>query len=166
MEGRTMLEYEIQPHTRRCAATGRELQPGEKYYCVLVEEQGRLVRHDYASESWQGSPEGAFGFWTGRVPGKTQPRKLRVDAHVLLDCFERLDVGETSEKVNFRYVLALLLIRSKKLQFLQSDVRDGQEIIQLRCQRSGTRYDVINPRLGEDELAAVQEQVLQVVGWD
>jgi hypothetical protein len=30
------MEYQIQPNTRRCAVTGRELQPGERYFAALL----------------------------------------------------------------------------------------------------------------------------------
>jgi hypothetical protein len=161
-----MLDYEIQPHPRRCAMTGRELQPGEKYYGVLIEEHGRLIRQDFSSEGWNGFPAEAFCFWTGRVPTKEQARKVRIDADRLLDCFQRLDGSAGADKVNFRYVLALLLMRGKRFKLLDSRTQDGQEILRLRCLRGGAQYDVVNPRLTEEQLAAVQEQVLQVVGWE
>jgi hypothetical protein len=161
-----MLDYEIQPNTRRCAATGRDLQPGEKYHSVLIEHDGKLVRQDFAEGAWSKPPAGAFCFWAGRVPSKDQVRKMRIDADLLLDCFERLDGSAGADKINFRYVLALLLIRSKRLKYLESRMQDGREILQVRCQRGGKRYDVVNPGLTEQELAAVQDEVLQVVGWE
>jgi hypothetical protein len=161
-----MLDNEIQPHTRRCAATGRALLPGEKYHGVLIEQEGRLVRQDFAGAAWTKPPTGAFCFWTGRVPSREQVRKMRIDADLLLDCFQRLDGSAGTDKINFRYVLALLLIRSKRLKYLDSRTEDGLEILRLRCLRGGTQYDVVNPGLTEGELAAVQEVVLQVVGWE
>jgi hypothetical protein len=161
-----MLDYEIQPHTRRCAATGRDLHSGEKYHSVLIEQEGKLVRQDFADTAWTKPPAGAFCFWTGRVPSKEQVRKMRIDADMLLDCFQRLDGSAGADKINFRYVLALLLIRSRRLKYLDCRTQDGREILRLRCLRGETQYDVVNPGLTEDELAAVQEEVLQVVGWD
>jgi len=161
-----MLDYEIQPNTRRCAATGRELQPGEKYHSVLIEQEGKLVRRDFADNAWSEPPSDAFCFWTGRVPGKEQVRKMRIDADLLLDCFQRIDGSTGTDKINFRYVLALLLIRSKRLKYLESRMLDGREILHLRCFRSEARYDVVNPGLTEQELAAVQEEVLRVVAWE
>ncbi len=61
-----MTDYQIQPNTRRCVATGRELPPGTKFYSVLLEQDGKLVRQDFSSEAWQGPPPGAFSFWAGR----------------------------------------------------------------------------------------------------
>jgi hypothetical protein len=161
-----MLDYEIQPNTRRCAATGRDLQAGEKYHSVLIEHDGKLVRQDFADAAWANPPFGAFCFWTGRVPSKDQARKMRIDADLLLDCFQRLDESAGTDKVNFRYVLALLLIRSKRLKYLESRMQDGREFLRLSCLRGGGHYDVVNPGLTEQELAAVQEEVLQVVGWE
>jgi hypothetical protein len=63
-----MMEYQIQPNTRRCAITGRELRPGEKFYSVLLEGSGKFLRQDYSNEAWQGPPHGSFSFWAGRIP--------------------------------------------------------------------------------------------------
>ena len=63
-----MTEYQIQPNTRRCAVSGRELKPGERYFSVLLDEAGKFVRKDYGAEAWQGPPADAFSFWAGRVP--------------------------------------------------------------------------------------------------
>ena len=54
-----MTDYQIQPNTRHCAATGRELRAGEKFYSVLSQEGGKLVRRDYAAEAWQGAASAA-----------------------------------------------------------------------------------------------------------
>src|SRR5689334_17766553 len=103
-----MVDYQIQPNTRRCAVTGRELVPGEKFFSVLLEEGGAFVRHDYSQDAWEGPPEGAFSFWTGTVPAQDTSRRLRIDDDLLADCFHRLE-GETEpSRINFRYVVALL----------------------------------------------------------
>src|SRR5262245_41401488 len=82
----TMTDYQIQPHSRRCVTTGRDLQPGERYYTALVEEGDRFVRHDYCSQAWQGPPAGAFSFWSGRVPEPNETAKPRFDDDVLEEC--------------------------------------------------------------------------------
>jgi len=92
-----MTEYQIQPNTRRCAATNRELQPGERYFAVLREEDDRFVRQDFSVEAWQGPPAGVFSFWSGRVPTASQPARPRFDDELLFDCFTRLE-GEASSQ--------------------------------------------------------------------
>ncbi len=160
-----MTDYQIQPNTRRCVATGRELPPGTKFYSVLLEQDGKLVRQDYSSEAWQGPPSGAFSFWAGRVPARDQARQVRIDDEMLLECLQRLQ-GETEPgRVNFRYVVALLLMRRKRLKFDQVRTEDGREIMHLRCTRTSTVHEVVNPRLTEEEMAAVQDEVFKVLGW-
>ncbi len=160
------MEYQIEANTRRCASTGRELQPGEKFYSVLVEEGGRLVRLDYASAAWQGPPHGAFSFWSGRVPQDEHKRRPPIDDELLTDCFNRLEGATEPGQLSFRYVVALLLMRRKRLRFEEARVEGGQEIVCLCCNRTRTRYEVLNPRLTAEEMARVQEEVFQVLGWE
>ena len=161
-----MTEYQIQPHTRRCSVTGRELKPGEKVYTALLEEGDHLVRRDYSGEAWQGPPAGAFGFWAGRVPPPDEGRRPAIDDELLVDCFLRLEGQEEPNKLSFRYIVALLLMRRKRFRFEESRSEGGQEILRLRCSRTRTAYEVVNPRLTADELAAAQEEVFKVLGWD
>lgn len=161
-----MIDYQIQTNSRRCAVSGRELRPGEKFYSVLLEEQGKFVRHDYSSESWQGPPPGAFSFWAGRIPQGEENRSLRIDDDLLVDCFQRLEGQTEASRVNFRYVVALLLMRRKRFKFEEAQVEGDQEVLRLRCARSKTQYRVVNPRLTEEEMRAVQDEVMKVLGWE
>jgi hypothetical protein len=160
-----MTEYQIQPNTRRCAATGRELRPGERFFAALREVDGQFLRQDYSVEGWQGPPPGTFSFWSGRVPVAEERRKPRVDDELLLDCFERLEGQEEPGRVSFRYVVALLLMRRKRLKFEEAVTRGEQEVLTLRCTRTGARYQVVNPRLTDEAMLAVQDEVFKVLGW-
>ena len=160
-----MTEYQIEANTRRCAVSGRELQAGEKYYSVLVDEAGKFQRRDYSCEGWQGPPEGAFSFWTGRIPAADESRRPKIDDEMLLDCFQRLDGDPGPGRVNFRYIVALLLMRRKRFRFEEAQSDGDQEVLFLRCVRTGQRHRVVNPRLTEEEMAAVQEEVFKVLGW-
>ena len=160
-----MTEYQIQPNTRRCAQSGRELQPGDKFFSVLLEADGKFVRQDYCSEAWPGPPHGSFSFWSGRIPAGEENQRTPIDDELLLDCLQRLE-GETEPaRVNFRYVVALLLMRRKRLRFEEARTEGEQEILVLRCARTQNTYRVRNPQLNEEEMAAVQEEVFRVLGW-
>jgi hypothetical protein len=161
-----MIDYQIQPSTRRCIVTGRELRPGESFYSVLLDEGGKFLRQDYSREAWQGPPENAFSFWLGHVPAAEGRKPQPIDDDLLLDCFERLEETTEASRVQFRYVVALLLMRRRRLKFEEAVTEDGQEILIVRCARTGRRHRVINPRLTEEETAAVQDEVFQVLGWE
>src|SRR3954454_24070204 len=150
-----MMDYQIQPNSRRCALTGRELQPGERFYSALVEEAQQFVRRDYSLEAWQGPPAGAFSFWTGRVPTGQEKVKPRFDDDLLEECFHRLEGQTEPGRLNFRYVVALLLMRRRRFKYETSRLEEGVERMTLRCLRTGAAYEVVNPRLNDEEMLQV-----------
>jgi hypothetical protein len=160
-----MTEYQIQEHTRCCATTGRALQAGERFYTALLEEGGKFIRKDYSCEAWQGPPEGTFSFWSGRVPARDENRRPRIDDDLLVDCFQRLEGQTEPGRLNFRYVVALLLMRRKRFKFEEVRTEGGQEVLYLRCTRTRAQYQAVNPRLTEAAMAAVQDEVFKVLGW-
>jgi hypothetical protein len=158
------MEYQIQPNTRRCAVTGRDLRPGERFYAALILDGAQFVRCDFSAEAWRGPPEGTFSFWTGRVPPPEEKPRPRFDDDLLEECFRRLEGQTDPDRVNFRYVVALLLVRRRRFKLEPSDGDAGEMTV--RCARTGERYRVTNPRLSEDEMVRVQEEVFQVLGWN
>lgn len=165
--GAVPTEFAIQGPTRRCVASGRALMAGERYYGVLTEEDGKFVRRDYAAESWGGPPPDAIAHWAGRIPATDAPRKPTFNDGLLLDCFDHLAGSADPGRVNFRYVVALLLMRRKRLKF--EDARrnpDGSSVLVVRDARNGARHEVPDPKLTEAEIAAVQDEVFRVLGWE
>ena len=161
-----MIDYQIQPNTRRCAATGRELRPGEKYHAVLLDAGGRFVRHDYAPDAWAGPPPGALAHWSGRVPQDGEAaRRPPIDDELLAECFHRLDGATEPARVHFRYVVALLLMRRRRFKFEDVHKDAAGETLTLRDTRTGERYAVADPGLTDEAMAAVQDEVFQVLGW-
>src|SRR5262249_40439068 len=123
-----MTDYQIQPNTRRCAESGREMKPGESYYSVLLDESGKFVRRDYSVEAWKGPPAGAFSFWQGRISTSATPKRPAIDDDLLLDCFLRLEGQTEARYVNFRYVVALLLLRRRRFKLEEASQAQGQEV--------------------------------------
>ncbi len=167
-----MTDYDIQGPARVCAATGRELKPGDRFFAVLREDAGKLLRTDYAADAWSGPPQGAVAYWAGKVPvAGHKPRKPVVNDDLLLDCFDRLKGSADPDGLNFRYVAALLLMRRKRFKFedaARGHTTDGQgrDVLIVRDARGGAVHHVIDPRLTDDQIAAVQTEVFRVLGWE
>ena len=160
-----MTDYQIQTNTRKCSITGRELQPGEKYFSALFDENGAFARRDYSAEAWTGVPEGAYSFWSGRLPLDSDARRPPIDDEMLFDCLRRMD-GETEPaKIKFRYVVALLLMRRKRLKFVETRHEDDRDLLVLQSPQKGERVSVIDPQLSDQEMNAVQDEVFEVLGW-
>jgi hypothetical protein len=161
-----MTDYQIQNSTRRCAITGRELKPGERYYSVLLDEGGNFTRKDYSLEAWQGPPAGAFSFWQGRLTTARIPRKPAIDDEMLVDCFHRLEGDLEPNRVSFRFVLALLLLRRRRFKLEETRQEGATEVLVLRCLRSGVRSQVVDPGMSDEELESVQDDVFRAIGWE
>jgi hypothetical protein len=115
-----LLEFELQRCTRRCAATDRELAPGDLCYSVLEEAGAGVVRRDFSPDGWTGAPDDAIGWWKSRIPEPTAKKIKLAPNDVLLELFESL--ADRPEQSDLRYVLALLLIRRRVLRV---DIADG-----------------------------------------
>jgi len=159
-----MASYQIQSSSLRCSRTGRALEPGEKFYSVLFDRDGTWVREDISLEAWQGPPADAFSFWLCKAPAKDQPRKVIYDDGMLLECFDRLAQEHDPAKIRFRYVLALLLVRRKRLRLVDAERVGGREVLILEDPRRRVRYRVPHPGLSEGELAEVENEVVQLLG--
>lgn len=161
-----MTNYEIHGPARVCAATGRELKPGERAYSVLRDEGGRFVRTDYAADAWPGPPAGAIAWWAGRIPEAGRPAKPTINEDLLVDCFEHLADTTDPGRQRFRYVVALLLMRRKRFKFEDARKDGGRETLVVRDGKSGRRHEFPDPQLTDPEMDAVRDEVFRVLGWE
>lgn len=189
--------YEIERPTGRCALTGRELAPGDPYMATLVEldEQERsqktaaaalgLKRLDVAWEPWQQGkrPDRLFGYWKTTVAEPNKARKLFVDDEILMNLFRRLADDERSQRIAFRFVLGLILMRKKCLRYdgtaRRSVTRDaGEPEAQdwwqvtpkldlskgpLGRWNEGDRLEMLDPHLDDEQIELVAEQLSEVL---
>ncbi|MGA0287324.1 MAG: hypothetical protein ACO3YY_05390 [Phycisphaerales bacterium] len=113
-----------------CAVGGQELPPGTPIVAALCEPLAEsefgdalpglgLVRRDYALEAWNDTevPEGVVCHWRTTVPEPTAtPRGL--DEEVLLELLERLAERDDPAQEPLRLVVALVLLRRRRLRLI------------------------------------------------
>jgi hypothetical protein len=154
-----MATYEFACPTKRCARTQRPLQPGERYMAALFQRDGELIREDVSLEAWNAPPQEAFAWWQTRVPADEPARPAVIDDGLVYDCFTRLDGEMEPQKANFRYVLALWLMRKRRLKFEELRREDGCDWLLLRESKAKRVHKVLDPHLTEEAIAQVQEEV-------
>ena len=119
-----------------------------------------------------------------------KPKRLRFDSELVLEFFRRLDgeasvkaqtepvpqadgqataasssspsssSPSSSEKDDLRFVLSLLLLRKKTLQYLSSQDRGGVEWLKLSEKKESARqYWVRNPNLSDSQLEKMKDRV-------
>ncbi len=156
-----MTDFAIRGPNRICAGTGREILPGDRFVGVLVESGGQWERIDYAKDSWLGPPPRAIAWWNGRIPVSSKARPPTFRDEVLFECLDRLANDNDASRLPFRYVVAILLMRRKKLTFEETRrMPDGTDITVLRDSRTGNLLEIRDPKLTSEQISRVQEEVI------
>jgi hypothetical protein len=126
--------YDVQKTSGICAATGEDLAPGSPCYSALVDipaeereqnDQLGMRRVDVSAGAWDDGfrPPHLFSFWKTTIPEPNQKKKTFVDDAVLLNLLRRLEDAVEPQRLAFRYVVALILMRKKLLRFDGSERR-------------------------------------------
>lgn len=161
-----MADWEIKKTHGECSETGRKFAVDEEYYAALVETPEGLARRDYCAEVWEAGPPAVYCFWKTRMPNPEKKKQLFIDDAMLLTFFDRLGSETDLEKVNFRFVLMLILMRKKKLKYEASRVEDGREIWTVKVTGQDRKEDVVDPHLTEDQIEQLSAQMSQILQSD
>ncbi|MCI0364698.1 MAG: hypothetical protein L0Y44_09945 [Phycisphaerales bacterium] len=167
-------EYHIARSTGRCSATGQPLEPGSACIATLCEraDDEGFDRRDFSLQAWEAGsrPPGLFSHWkTVVAPPGAKPRLL-VDDEVLFDLFTRLAADDRPQRVAFRFVLGLILIRKKVLKFTGRRL-DGEVerwLLQPKSSSGGFEsarppVELVNPRLADDDVRQLIEQLSEIL---
>jgi hypothetical protein len=158
-----MDDWEIKKPLGQCSGTGRAIVAGEEYFAALVETPQGLERRDFCSEYWSEHKPEVFCYWKSKLVPPEQKKKLFVDDDMLMAFFERLANETEQEKINFRFVLMLILMRKRLLKYDSSRITDGKEMWRLRITGTDTMADVVNPHLSEEQIEQLSSQVGQIL---
>jgi hypothetical protein len=156
--------YEVGRAQGKCFVTGREIPPGEKLMAALRETATGLERLDISNEAWGGfEKKDLLGYWQTTMPDAQTKRKVFVDDAVLCELFEKLAETTSPEKLNFRFVLALVLMRKRMLVYESSRVEGDRDIWKVRFRGREEMLDLLNPKLTEQQVTDVSKQLGEIL---
>ncbi|MCX5658158.1 MAG: hypothetical protein NTW19_00350 [Planctomycetota bacterium] len=191
--------YDIERPTGQCAFTGAKLLPGQAYIATLVEvdlppagagkpapgtpgtsgaapaNDSGFKRLDVSLEAWQSGsrPERLFSFWRSIVPEANQKRKMFVDDDVLMGLFRRLADTDQPQRLAFRFVLSLILMRKRLLKYESSQRRpraagegSPQEWWRVSAKAPGAEpefFEVLNPEMDDTQTQQVTQQLGEIL---
>ncbi|HBG26954.1 MAG: hypothetical protein A2Y10_12305 [Planctomycetes bacterium GWF2_41_51] len=158
-----MAEWEIHKPLGTCSGSGKKIEPEEEYVATLVETPEGMQRKDYSIEYWSENKPEVYCYWKSVLPKPDQKKKLFIDDAMLMAFFERLATETDQEKLNFRFVLALVLMRKRLLKYDSSKTDNGCEIWILKVSGKDQIEQVINPHLTEDKIEQLSEQLGQIL---
>lgn len=202
----TDLTYDIPKITGVCAASNRALVPGEKYFAVLLDpppearalpegsekqEDAKpdnlgFIRRDVALEAWENGwrPPYLFSYWQSEVDMPGAKKKMFVDDTTLTQMLRDLEGAVEPSRAAFRYMVALILMRKKKLRFEGIERREdptGDGPVQewwiftpkedpskghFGRWKDDEKIIVLDPRLQESDAESMVEHLTEILGSD
>jgi hypothetical protein len=166
--------FQLGRFTASCAADGRALVPGEAIVATLCDapagdESGHeFVRRDFSLEAWNSGkrPESLVCFWRTTAPEGDQKRRLLVDDDTLLELFDRLEGDERPQRVAYRWLMCLILLRKRMLRQVRIERGDEAEwwLVQKRgMDETIPPIRVLNPRIRDEDLQELAEHLGEVM---
>ena len=158
-----MAEWDIHKPSGVCSGSGKTIEPDEEFIAALVETPEGLQRKDYSGEYWMANMPSVYCHWKSTMPKDDKKKKIFVDNDMLLAFFERLASETDEEKINFRFVLTLVLMRKRLVKYDSSETIDGKEIWTVKITGRNEKAQVVNPNLTEDKIEQLSEQLGQIL---
>ena len=121
-------------------------------------------RLDFCAACWKPeAADGFFSFWKTAVPDedpdKDKPLARRIDTETVYEMFRRLEGQPDPEKQKFRFILALILMRKKRLRFTGVASGAQGEHLVLEDRTEGVTHKVLDPGLAEEEIDSLKGAV-------
>jgi hypothetical protein len=157
--------YDVARPQGRCHVTGNAIEPGTRFMAALRENPAGFERVDVSLDAWsQFDRANILAHWQTVMPRAEQKKKVFVDDQVLCELFERLGTATEPNKLNFRFVLGLILMRKRMIVYEDTRVdADGREIWSVRFKGRDDRLDLLNPKLDESQVHEVSAQLGEIL---
>jgi len=163
----TPAGYEIAGPQGRCGVCSAPIPPKERFLAALRQTPAGFERIDCCM-ACQGSldRQGVLAFWQTVMPDREAKKELFVDDQVLCDLFERLADVQEPAKVNFRFVLGLILMRKRLIVYESTRQDERGEVWTVRPRGRETTLELLNPRLDEQQVQEVASQIGQILNQE
>jgi hypothetical protein len=159
--------YEVPRPEGHCAVTGRKIEPGEKLFTAIRETPEGIERVDVSPEAWEAFDRASvLAFWQTVMPIHEQKRKVFVDDEVLCNLFERLSDASEPVKINFRFVLGLILMRKRLIVYEDGRQEGGRDVWIVRMKGRDEKLVLIDPKLNEQQVTEVSQQLGEILNQE
>lgn len=159
--------YHVEASRRTCHECRATFEPNDEYVSALYEvdaDEGHphgMRRLDFCLEHWPANRAEQLAFWRTRVPEPTEPKRkpIVIDDSRLLEVFLRLEGADDPAKLDFRYVIGLMLLRKRRLKLTGTRTRGGHKYMLVRKTRSKQIYELMDRQLSDAAIMEVSEQI-------
>jgi hypothetical protein len=159
--------YSLAKVQGKCQTCGREIPPGQKLMAALRETPAALERLDVCPACWPNfDKQNLIGFWQMTMPEPSTKKPIFVDDELLCELFERLAEATEPAKVNFRFMLGLILMRKRRIAYESTRVQDGADIWSVRFRGREDKMDLVDPKLDKQQMAELSTQLSEILSAD
>lgn len=156
--------YEVSRPQGICHVSGNPIHPDEKFMAALRETPAGFERVDVSLGCWeQFDRKDVIAFWQTAMPRHEQKKKVFVDDAVLCELFERLGSATEPNKLSFRFVLGLILMRKRLLVYENTRNEEGRDIWSVRQKGREEKLDLVDPKLDEQQMMDVSKQLSEIL---
>ena len=160
----TTTGYEVGRPFGKCSVSGAPIAPDDKFVAALRETPAGFERLDISLPCWEPlDKQGIIAFWKTTMPRAEAKKKIFVDDEVLCGLFERLADAAEPSKLNFRFVLGLILMRKRMLVYESTRKEADREIWSMRFRGREDKMDLLNPQLTEEQVLDVSRQLGEIL---
>lgn len=150
-----------------CAVCGQVIEPDTRFTAALLDTPAGFQRADCQIECWPAYDRSqVIAFWQTVMPRPEAKKKVFVDDQILSELFVRLADATEPARLNFRFVLGLILMRKRLVVYENTRQENGQEIWVMHLKGSEESIDLVNPRLGEPQMKEVSEQLSEILSQE
>jgi hypothetical protein len=147
-----------------CHACQRPFTPDVQGHSMLQAVDGEWSRADWCDDCWNGAdgrvrPEHVSHWLFRREPPRAKTKHPLMDADFLWALFRDIEDAKHPKRDAFRYLLALALLRKRRLRELR-EVKRG-DVIFLELQRgsdNNERFEIARPAMKEKALMALDAE--------
>lgn len=160
--------WHIARSSRTCAYSGAAIPQGEPFFSALVDKDESFDRLDYSTQAWQEvDKEPFFSYWKNKGGTAREDKKPMVDFDRLMAFFDSLEGAEETPKRLFRYVLALILTRRRRLRLDDMSRTDaGDRLVVYDRRDGGKTMEILSPEATREDLEKAQEKLNQLFECD
>jgi hypothetical protein len=159
-------QWNIPAGANVCSTCGEALPAGEPVTTVFRLGGGGPERADLCAACAESGEAPSDGFTWRRNQPEPVKKKAVVDYALLNELFDRM-LKRTDELYRrLTYLVALVLIRKRKLRLIGFELRDGREVMVVNRGAGQPTFDVPAPFLTAEEMLPVREHLTRLLAAD
>ncbi len=139
-----------------CGACDRSFVEGETLFSLLSMGEESLERGDLCSSCFESHDQANDLYWW-RTQHSEKRGGLKLDLDALLALVMRLEEDVRDGALDFRFLVALLLVRHRKLKLASVTKKGKKEFLELRKPRAKKTFPVQVRELEEEQRARLSQ---------